>query len=151
MGLNAPRVVPTCVADYVGQDREAARKRLVPKHPGIHRRTTPLRYAAREGDPPSTTPPPLGTGKTQLHGENLSKESDGLYQTTMAKELLHGELASHMHIFTDGSVQENGAVGCAFDLKITRKFKLNVGANIFTAELYAILKACSEVNDMPQA
>jgi ribonuclease HI/exonuclease III len=165
--------VPTCVADYVGQDpdpdREAARKRLIPKRPRIHQRTTPLSSYTKPlwaecGTQPErviqNSAPPLPLWELAKpsfilsHGENLCKESDGLYLATLARELLQGELASHMHIFTDGSVQENGAVGCAFvvpDLKITRKFKLNVGTNIFTAELYAILKACSEVNDMPQA
>ena len=43
-------------------------------------------------------------------------------------------------------------MGCAFtipDLGITKRYKLNKGASIFTAELYAILMACSYVNDLP--
>ena len=42
-------------------------------------------------------------------------------------------------------------MGCAFtipDLSVTKHYKLNKGASIFTAELYAILMACSYVNDL---
>nr|KAG5699450.1 hypothetical protein BaRGS_016296 [Batillaria attramentaria] len=48
--------------------------------------------------------------------------------------------------------QDSGEVGCAFvipDLGITRRYKLNAGLSIFSAEMYAILMACTFVNDMP--
>nr|KAG5694280.1 hypothetical protein BaRGS_031998 [Batillaria attramentaria] len=47
---------------------------------------------------------------------------------------------------------DSGEVGCAFvipDLGITRRYKLNAGLSIFSAEMYAILMACTFVNDMP--
>ena len=85
------------------------------------------------------------------NGESLSKENGGLY---LAKERLHRDMSLHLHIFTDGSVQENGDTGCACvvpDLKITREYRLNAGVSIFTVELHAILMACLEVHDMPPA
>ncbi|KAL8583342.1 hypothetical protein ACOMHN_057628 [Nucella lapillus] len=50
-------------------------------------------------------------------------------------------------------VKDNEEVGCALvipDLGITKKYHLNNGIGIYTAELYAILKACETINDMPQ-
>ncbi|KAL8609505.1 hypothetical protein ACOMHN_009407 [Nucella lapillus] len=50
-------------------------------------------------------------------------------------------------------VKDNGEVGCALvipDLGITKKYHLNNGIGIYTTELYAILKACETINDMPQ-
>ena len=85
-------------------------------------------------------------------GESLSKKSDPLYLATLAKERIKEQLGNHLQIFTDGSVLESGEVGCAFvipDLKITRRYTLPTGTSIFTAELYAILMACSTVNDLP--
>ena len=84
-------------------------------------------------------------------GESLSKKSDPLYLATLAKERIKEQLGNHLQIFTDGSVLESGEVGCAFvipDLKITRRYTLPPGTSIFTAELYAILMACSTVNDL---
>ena len=84
-------------------------------------------------------------------GESLSKKSDPLYLATLAKERIKEQLGNHLQIFTDGSVLESGEVGCAFvipDLKI-RRYTLPTSTSIFTAELCAILMACSTVNDLP--
>ncbi|KAL8589796.1 hypothetical protein ACOMHN_020799 [Nucella lapillus] len=67
--------------------------------------------------------------------------------------MVHEEFGQHLQIYTDGSVKDNGEVGCALvipDLGITKKYHLNNGIGIYTAELYAILKACETINDMPQ-
>nr|KAG5707080.1 hypothetical protein BaRGS_011791 [Batillaria attramentaria] len=65
---------------------------------------------------------------------------------------LNSAFSQHLKIYTDGSVLDSGEVGCAFvipDLGITRRYKLNAGLSIFSAEMYAILMACTFVNDMP--
>ncbi|KAL8601085.1 hypothetical protein ACOMHN_040786 [Nucella lapillus] len=82
-----------------------------------------------------------------------TKHTNPLYLATLAKTRVHEEFGQHLQIYTDGSVKDNGEVGCALvipDLGITKKYHLNNGISIYTAELYAILKACETINDMPQ-
>ncbi|KAL8624284.1 hypothetical protein ACOMHN_034007 [Nucella lapillus] len=82
-----------------------------------------------------------------------TKHTNPLYLATLAKTRVHEEFGQHLQIYTDGSVKDNGEVGCALvipDLGITKKYHLNNGIGIYTAELYAILKACETINDMPQ-
>ena len=76
---------------------------------------------------------------------NCTKKENPLYLKTLAEEKIDKEFQSHLKIFTDGSVHADGKVGCAFtipELNITKKFRLNKGSSIFTAEIYAILQAC---------
>ena len=65
--------------------------------------------------------------------------------TTMTKEKID-ELKDYVCIYTDGSIQNNGAAGCAFALPefdIVKHFRLNSGISIYSAEIFAIEKAMS--------
>ncbi|KAL8575532.1 hypothetical protein ACOMHN_059597 [Nucella lapillus] len=82
-----------------------------------------------------------------------TKHTNPLYLATLAKTRVHEEFGQHLQIYTDGSVKDNGEVECALvipDLRIIKKYHLNNGIGIYTVELYAILKACETINDMPQ-
>ena len=71
---------------------------------------------------------------------------------TLAKETINAKYPFHLQVFTDGSILPSGETGCALTipgLNITRKYKLNRGISIFSAELYAIYMACSLINDLP--
>nr|KAG5710803.1 hypothetical protein BaRGS_026954 [Batillaria attramentaria] len=86
------------------------------------------------------------------YAEGASKKADSALATTLAREKIEQRFSQHLKIYTDGSVLDSGEVGCAFvipDLGITRRYKLNAGLSIFSAEMYAILMACTFVNDMP--
>lgn len=85
------------------------------------------------------------------YGDITKKDSPHLI-AAMAKELISTTFQSHLHVYTDGSVQEDGGVGAAFvvpDLKIERRYCLPKGNSIFTAELTAILMALTLFGDMP--
>lgn len=87
---------------------------------------------------------------SHTYGDAVSKKENPLLLATMAKEILDGRLRNYLKVYTDGSVLDNGEVGCAFaipEFNLVRKYKLNEGVSIFTAEMYAILMACSHVND----
>nr|KAG5687401.1 hypothetical protein BaRGS_021614 [Batillaria attramentaria] len=86
------------------------------------------------------------------YAEGASKKADSALATTLAREKIEQRFSQHLKIYTDGSVLDSGEVGCAFvipDLGITRRYKLNAGLSIFSAEMYAILMACTFINDMP--
>jgi ribonuclease HI len=75
-----------------------------------------------------------------------------LFLLTLAKEKIATDLSRHLQIFTDGSILDTCETGCAFvipSLGIKREYKLDPGISIFTAEMYAILMACTFINDMP--
>lgn len=82
----------------------------------------------------------------------LTKRDAPLLIATRAKEYLYGPLQTHLHIYTDGSVQDDGGVGAAFvipEFSVGRKYKLTKGVSIFTAELVGILMALTHVGEMP--
>ena len=84
---------------------------------------------------------------------DCTKKEDPLYLKTLANEKIERDFHSHLQIYTDGSVNTNGRVGCAFTIpeyKITRQFRLNEGTSIFTAELYAIFQSCLFIAEMEQ-
>ena len=89
---------------------------------------------------------------THQYGEGRKKEDNPHYLAFLAKEQIATRLKHHLQIYTDGSINACGQTGCAFvipDLGVQKLYKLNPGVSIFTAELYAILMACSYVNDLP--
>ena len=161
--------VPNCVEEVLGENfaSDGSRSHLQRRKPTVFRRTQPLRagtkkiwdrcgISPREADPlPNHRHPPWGLEKPTFdlrYGEAHSKKADPLYLATLAKERVSTRLSHHLKIFTDGSVFEEGEIGCAFvipDLGVTKRYKLSDGVSIFTAELYAILMACSYVNDLP--
>eukprot|EP00745_Piridium_sociabile_P032507 TRINITY_DN548_c0_g1_i12.p1 TRINITY_DN548_c0_g1~~TRINITY_DN548_c0_g1_i12.p1 ORF type:complete len:1198 (+),score=205.51 TRINITY_DN548_c0_g1_i12:1881-5474(+) len=161
-------VKPALKPDLAPHD-VAYRRRMKITKANLHRQTTPLSALTEEiwkksGTNPEqvtsipTLPfPPWELEKPQIlspYGKNRTKKNDPLYLATVAKSQLNEQLAHHLHIFTDGSVLETEEAGCAVvipDLGITKRYTLNKGVSIFTAELYAILRACDTVNDMPQA
>ncbi|KAL8625927.1 hypothetical protein ACOMHN_012519 [Nucella lapillus] len=144
------------------------RKHLERKKPAQHKRTTPLHDHTKvlweksnlNPEDVATAPispiPPWELIKPRIIDTYKTKETkhrNPLYLATLAKTRVHEEFGQHLQIYTDGSVKDNGEVGCALvipDLGITKKYHLNNGIGIYTAELYAILKACETINDMPQ-
>ncbi|KAL8619177.1 hypothetical protein ACOMHN_049959 [Nucella lapillus] len=144
------------------------RKHLERKKPAQHKRTTPLHDHTKvlweksnlNPEDVATAPispiPPWELIKPRIidtYETKETKHTNPLYLATLAKTRVHEEFGQHLQIYTDGSVKDNGEVGCALvipDLGITKKYHLNNGISIYTAELYAILKACETINDMPQ-
>ena len=160
---------PNTVRQSLGKGftRSAKRNSIARKRPKVFRTTAPMHTLTADiWEESQSSPDQVTQVPPQVHpswelerptichslGESLSKKSDPLYLATLAKERIKEQLGNHLQIFTDGSVLESGEVGCAFvipDLKITRRYTLPTGTSIFTAELYAILMACSAVNDLP--
>jgi ribonuclease HI len=94
----------------------------------------------------------LGPRIEHTYAERTTKQTDPLLTATLAREKIASSFPQHLKIYTDGSVQDSGETGCAFvipDLGVTKRFKLNAGLSIFSAEMYAILRACEFVNDLP--
>jgi ribonuclease HI len=82
----------------------------------------------------------------------ITKKDQPLLLTTHAKEFMHDHLEHHLKIFTDGSKQTSGHVGCAFtipSLNISKGFRLNNDVSIFSSELFAIYMALSYVSEFP--
>ncbi|KAL8590912.1 hypothetical protein ACOMHN_005235 [Nucella lapillus] len=144
------------------------RKHLERKKSAQHKRTTPLHDHTKvlweksnlNPEDVATAPispiPPWELIKPRIidtYETKETKHTNPLYLATLAKTRVHEEFGQHLQIYTDGSVKDNGEVGCALvipDLGITKKYHLNNRISIYTAELYAILKACETINDMPQ-
>lgn len=83
---------------------------------------------------------------------NSLKKDNPLLLTTFAKELIHSKFMNYLHVFTDGSKQNNGRVGCAFtipEFKIIKQYRLNDNISIYSSELYALYMALSHLNDIP--
>nr|KAG5687573.1 hypothetical protein BaRGS_009970 [Batillaria attramentaria] len=142
------------------------RQGLEVKAPRIYRTTIPMAEHTNDiwsecGAKPEVTQtpkpvfPPWELAKPEYehrYAEGASKKADSALATTLAREKIEQRFSQHLKIYTDGSVLDSGEVGCAFvipDLGITRRYKLNAGLSIFSAEMYAILMACTFVNDMP--
>ena len=164
-------MVQNNVKEALGQDfapaRGIRRDKLARQCPLVYKATVPMHtltadiWDKSQTRPDQVTPaPPQLIPSWELErpeichslGQGLSKKSDPLYLATLATEKVKEQLGNHLQIFTDGSVLEGGDTGCAFvipDLKIAKRYQLPRGTSIFTAELYAILMACSTVNDMP--
>nr|KAG5694683.1 hypothetical protein BaRGS_010009 [Batillaria attramentaria] len=142
------------------------RQGLEVKAPRIHRTTTPMAEHTNDiwsecgakpevAQTPKPVFPPWELAKPEYehrYAEGASKKADSALATTLAREKIEQRFSQHLKIYTDGSVLDSGEVGCAFvipDLGITRRYKLNAGLSIFSAEMNAILMACTFVNDMP--
>ena len=73
---------------------------------------------------------------------NYKKSDEPYLVASAAKEMLH-EHKEYLKIFTDGSLQNEGA-GCAFvipEISYYERYKLEKGTSIFSAELFALEKA----------
>nr|KAG5704907.1 hypothetical protein BaRGS_003890 [Batillaria attramentaria] len=142
------------------------RQGLEVKAPRIYRTTIPMAEHTNDiwsecgakpevAQTPKPVFPPWELAKPEYehrYAEGASKKADSALATTLAREKIEQRFSQHLKIYTDGSVLGSGEVGCAFvipDLGITRRYKLNAGLSIFSAEMYAILMACTFVNDMP--
>nr|KAG5701330.1 hypothetical protein BaRGS_006104 [Batillaria attramentaria] len=142
------------------------RQGLEVKAPRIYRTTIPMAEHTNDiwsecganpevAQSPKPVFPPWELAKPEYehrYAEGASKKADSALATTLAREKIEQRFSQHLKIYTDGSVLDSGEVGCAFvipDLGITRRYKLNAGLSIFSAEMYAILMACTFVNDMP--
>jgi ribonuclease HI len=80
--------------------------------------------------------------------QNLTKKDNPLLLPLVSKEYIHKHFRNHHKLYTDGSVMEDGSVGSAFvdtKNKTYDSFKLPNGVGIFTAELFAIYKACFSI------
>ena len=88
---------------------------------------------------------------SSIPGSVTKKENINIL-ATQAKELLTTKYRMHLHVYTDGSIQDDGATGSAAvipDFKLSRTAKLNSGVSIFTAEMHAIQMACHALLDLP--
>nr|KAG5686914.1 hypothetical protein BaRGS_020723 [Batillaria attramentaria] len=141
------------------------RQGLEVKAPRIYRTTIPMAEHTNDiwsecgakpevAQTPKPVFPPWELAKPEYehrYAEGASKKADSALATTLAREKIEQRFSQHLKIYTDGSVLDSGEVGCAFvipDLGITRRYKLNAGLSIFSAEMYAILMACTFVNDI---
>ena len=89
---------------------------------------------------------------TTQYKNNYSKQLEPTLLITQAREELQN-YNHYLQIYTDGSISSEGEVGCAFTIpafNITKQYKLNKGVSIFSAELTAIMKACSYLTDLPR-
>ena len=138
------------------------------KKPNIHKKTTPINdfvSCAVEGlkvvlenivKVPNPVVPSWMTESPHVISEldtNCTKKDDSLYLSTLANETIDRKYSQSLKIYTDGSVNVDGQVGCAFsvpEFKISKQFRLNNGVSIFAAELYAIMQACTFLNDLPR-
>lgn len=86
------------------------------------------------------------------YGQGRTKTNDLLLLKSLAQEKIAN--TNHtLQIYTDASRTDDDKVGCAFtipSLKITKLYSLPSTASVFTAEIYAIIMACSFVCDLPQ-
>jgi ribonuclease HI len=158
---------PTNVSSVMTKDfssnDESFRKRLAKTKPKIHKMTTPFSSYTEdiadklEQQRPECfhSPVPPWSLKTPLidfqYADKYIKSKDQLFITTLAKERIDKNYASHVKYYTDGSVLDSKESGCAFyaPLKnIKEKIKLNKGISVFSAELFAIYKACFHINGL---
>ena len=87
------------------------------------------------------------------YANDYNKQDNQLFITMLAKERIESKYKNHLHVYTDGSKQSNGDVGCAFNipyLNIEKGYKLNKGISIFSAELYALYMALTYIKDFPK-
>jgi ribonuclease HI len=95
----------------------------------------------------------------QLEALNIStdlgpfcKKDDSLFLQAIAREKIYEEFGHSFQVFTDGSKLDNDNVGAAFyipGINVTKQYRLNNGLSVFSAEMFAILKAVSYITDMP--
>ena len=106
------------------------------------------RYSASkpsdELDPPWKREPP----ETRRTLPGLTKEDSPHLLASHAMELITSHYEGNFHIYTDGSVAEDGSTGAGVYLKQTNSsFKLS--PCFLSAELCAIQKALQELNSLP--
>jgi exonuclease III/ribonuclease HI len=149
--------------EYSSND-DTFRQRLSKSKPLIHRITTPLysytkdlidsnlafsTEATSSSDFPNWT---LKQANFDYHyADHLAKDNSPILISSLAKENIDTHYSNNLQYYTDGSVLKSGEIGCAFvvpKLHVKRMFKLNPGISIFSAELYAIHKACCHINEM---
>ena len=90
--------------------------------------------------------------KTSLSAD-LNKQDHLPLLSSLAKEIIDTEYRNATKVYTDGSKLENGQVCCAFYLpclNISKRFRLNNEISIFSAEMFAIMKALSFCNETPE-
>jgi ribonuclease HI len=90
--------------------------------------------------PPWTLSKPEITTSFSTH----TKSTNPNLLISLAKERLDSEYKDFIKVYTDGSKLDNGNVGCAYvipEQDIQKKFRLNNGVSIFTAEVIAIHEA----------
>ena len=79
-----------------------------------------------------------------MHTAN--KEQLTPLEVNIAFRQLLSQKTGYIPVYTDGSVSENGKAGCAVVLRSdTYQFRLPDHSSIFTAELFAILKAIEKI------
>jgi hypothetical protein len=157
---------PTCVRNETSSERnDHGRQMRLASKPIILKKTSPITEETKDLwvdiTPEMTKPTPQPNfapwlrerAQISSNFEGAPKKSDNsLFLAALAKEKIATELSSHLQIFTDGSILNTGETDCSFvipSLGIKREYKLDPGVSIFTAEMYAILMACTFVNDLP--
>jgi ribonuclease HI len=79
-----------------------------------------------------------------------NKSEDMHVLVNEVKEHINNNYSNFLKIYTDGSVLENGNCGSAFvipSMKLERSFHLGKGLSIYTAELFAILRALDFISN----
>lgn len=158
--------VPNCVqADVAHGGSDNFRQMRLQRKPSVLLKTCPLAQSTAavwdaagvnpseaRPDPPPNFPPWLRERPEVIcHLGDAKKSENPIYLSLLAKEKL-SKFTNFLQVYTDASITESGEVGCAFiipALNIAKQFQLNSGISIFTAELYAILMACTFLTDLP--
>ena len=100
---------------------------------------------------PTTTPKwELPRPKFDIHYTDLTKDENINILSTTAKLHCLENYSNHLHVYTDGSLLDNGECGAAFSipqLKLSKSYYLGTHLSIFTAELTAIMMALNFLMD----
>jgi ribonuclease HI len=163
--LRVSNNVKTVLTQEYSSNNDVHRQRLRKNHPQIYKSTTPISsYTEDLNDlmlPISSDPSPLVSNSFSLgcmqaqfdfaYADSYAKNDNPLLLASLAKERINMFYRDHLKYYTDGSILNSGETGCAFiapDLQVKEMFKLNSGVSIFSAEIYAIDKACEHINSL---
>ena len=94
-------------------------------------------------NPKPTTAPTweIPRPKFDIHCTDLTKHESINILTTTAEIHCLENYSNHLHLYTDGSLLDNGECGAGFSipqLKISKSYYLGTNLSMFTAELTAI-------------
>jgi ribonuclease HI/retron-type reverse transcriptase len=100
--------------------------------------------------PPIVSEPPWLCSPVEIDTSlsAIKKSDNPILLSTLALQKINTTYQQYLRIYTDGSKLDSGEVGCAFtipSLHVTKKFKLNKGISIFSAEAFAIQQAVGYV------
>jgi ribonuclease HI len=163
--LLSPNKVQSVLSKDFSSNEDSHRQRLLVDKPQIHRLTTPISSYTKDLFDPSAflladsmssaSNFPYWRYKNATYDtsycEKYAKGQNPHIISSLAKEKINTQYSDYLKYYTDGSKLESGDTGCAFvvpDLHVHEMYKLNHGASIFSAELYAIYRACRHINSL---